>query len=321
MSNERLSLLVITGPTGVGKTSLAIGLADEAPLSLISADSVMVYQGLDIGSAKPLPAELERYPHALVDLVPPEQKFDAGQFVQHARESIVGCIESGRIPCLVGGTILYLKALLDGLHDMPGSDPIIRANIRSEASKSGWPAVHSWLARLDPLVAKEIHPNHSSRIERALEVVLLTGQSIRAHWKTSARPLELDGKPVDIRILVLLPEDRTVLKTALDQRFEQMIKQGLLGEVVELKKRPGLTEDCSSIRSVGYRQVWQYLDGRVDYQTMCDQAKAATRQLAKRQLTWLRSWRSSTNTFIEVANSIPIESGRRWLGESLTHVL
>ena len=320
MSENSAPLLVITGPTGIGKTDLAMALADQVPLALISADSVMVYQDLNIGSAKPSEAELAQYPHALVNLVPPEHPFDAGQFVLHAEAAIAKAWSDGLTPCLVGGTIMYLKALLDGLDQLPEGDPAIRARIRAVADRDGWSAAHAWLASLDADMAAQIHPNHSTRIERALEVYLLTGQSIQSHWTGQPGCLAIDGRAVDLSIITLWPAARDQLKTRLNQRFERMIEQGLIDEVRALKERPGLTNECPSMRSVGYRQVWSYLDGEIDYHDMITKAQAATRQLAKRQLTWLRSWRVLESQRIEVSDQLPVDQALESFKESINHV-
>lgn len=320
MSQHTAPLFVITGPTGIGKTELALALADQAPLALISADSVMVYQHLDIGSAKPNPTILAQYPHALVDIVAPEHRFDAGQFVLHAEAAITKAWSEDQIPCLVGGTILYLKALLDGLDHLPEADSAIRARIRAVADRDGWSAVHAWLASLDPDMAAQIHPNHSTRIERALEVYLVTGQSIQSHWTGQPGCLAIDETPVDLSIMTLWPAARDQLKRRLDQRFETMLQAGLVDEVRALRERSGLTPDCPSMRSVGYRQVWSYLDGDIDYDDMMTKAQAATRQLAKRQLTWLRSWRVLESQRIEVADRPPVDQAIQFIKESMTDV-
>jgi len=321
MSANPRPLLVITGPTGIGKTDLAMALETELPLRVISADSVMVYQHLDIGSAKPTAEELAECPHDLIDLVPPEHHFDAGQFVAHAESSIQSAWDHGQVPCLVGGTIMYLKSLLDGLDALPAADTVIREQIRSKAGSEGWPAMHAWLKDLDPEAAALIHPNHSSRIERALEVRLITGESICSLWSGDQADTSIGGHAVDLSVLALVPSDRDQLKDRLNQRFDSMLARGFEAEVSALRQRPELTLECPSMRSVGYRQMWHYLDGDLSELEMKEQAKAATRQLAKRQLTWLRSWRTDTNTFIEVSNSIPVEKGKAWLSGVLDRVL
>ena len=321
MSANPRPLLVITGPTGIGKTDLAMALGAESPLRVISVDSVMVYQHLDIGSAKPTLAELAECPHDLIDLVPPEHAFDAGQFVACAERSIQSAWDDGQVPCLVGGTIMYLKSLLDGLDTLPAADSTIREQIRSKAGLEGWPAIHAWLKDLDPDAADFIHPNHSSRIERALEVRLVTGESICSFWSGGQVDASIGGQAVDLSVLAMVPADREQLKDRLNRRFDSMLERGFEAEVEALRQRPALTRDCPSMRSVGYRQIWQYFDGDLSKNEMKDQAKASTRQLAKRQLTWLRSWRADTNTFIEVSNSIPLEKGKIWLFGVLDRVL
>ena len=321
MSLNSRPLLVITGPTGIGKTDLAMALAEESPLRIISADSVMVYQHLDIGSAKPSKSQLEQYPHDLIDVVPPEHPFDAGQFVEHARQSIEGAWSSDKIPCLVGGTIMYLKSLLDGLDPMPPADPEIREMIRHKASEDGWPSVHAWLSSLDADAAQLIHPNHSSRIERALEVYLKTGQSIRSFWSNEKENVSINDQAFDLSVLALVPTDREQLKVRLNRRFDLMLEHGLTEEVHAFRERPGLSLQSPSMRSVGYRQMWKYLDGDLSETEMKEQAKAATRQLAKRQLTWLRSWRAATNTVIGVSDSIPHIEGKTWLSRVIDRVL
>jgi tRNA dimethylallyltransferase len=321
MSANPRPLLVITGPTGIGKTDLAMALGTESPLRVISADSVMVYQDLDIGSAKPTSEELAACPHDLIDLVPPEHPFDAGQFVAHAETFIRSAWEHGQVPCLVGGTIMYLKSLLGGLDALPAADPVIREQIRSRAESEGWPAMHAWLKDLDSEAAALIHPNHSSRIERALEVRLVTGESICSFWSGGQADTSIGGQAVDLSVLALVPSDREQLKDRLNRRFDSMLDRGFEAEVAALRQRPQLTLECPSMRSVGYRQMWQYLDGDLSEIEMKEQAKASTRQLAKRQLTWLRSWRADTNTFIEVSDSIPVEKGKAWLSRVLDRVL
>lgn len=320
MSKTPLPLLVITGPTGVGKTALAMHLSEQARLRLISADSVMVYRGLNIGSAKPSPAELAQYPHDLVDVVDPEHPFDAGQFVALATEAIEGAWHHEKVPCLVGGTIMYLKALLDGLDPLPPASPQVRDRIRAQGAHEGWPAVHAELSAVDPEVAAGMHPNHSSRIERALEVFQLTGRSIASFWSGSESEPQIGGRPVHLSVLTLWPADRAQLKTRLNRRFDDMLTQGLIEEVRALRDREGLSPECPSMRSVGYRQVWNYLSGDIEYDMMREQAAAATRQLAKRQLTWLRTWKTDQATPLEVDDRLPETAAADWLKRSLAHV-
>ena len=320
LANPR-PILVITGPTGIGKTDLSIALSEQFPIRLLSADSVMVYQHLNIGSAKPTAEELSRSPHELIDLVPPEHSFDAGQFVTHATEAIRRAWDRNLVPCLVGGTIMYLKSLLDGLDPLPSSEPTIRERIRKKAELEGWPSVHAWLESLDSDVAQMIHPNHSSRIERALEVRLITGDSIRSFWSKRGADQLIAGYPIEIVVLTLMPSNREQLKDRLDRRFDAMLTDGLEAEVRSLIGRPELSPSSTSMRSVGYRQMWQFLDGIISEDEMREKAKAATRQLAKRQITWLRSWRAGAKTVIEVADSLPIDKAKNWLSGELDRVL
>jgi len=310
MHDSTAPLWVITGPTGIGKTDAAMRLADRFPIDLISVDSVMVYRGLDIGSAKPSVAELRDYPHRLVDLIDPEVAYDAGQFVRDATAEIQASWLAGRIPVLVGGTILYLRALLYGLDQMPNADAALRAVIRAEAETLGWPTLHAEILRNDPALGAEIHPNHSSRIERAVEVLRLTGQSIRSFWRGSAEPNRIAGRPCSPAMLILWPEDRTELRIRLEHRFDQMLSHGLLDEVRSLMERPELTSDHPSMRSVGYRQAWQHLQGDTDFETMRESAIIATRQLAKRQMTWLR--REHTAHQISVGSTLNIHAVLDW---------
>jgi tRNA dimethylallyltransferase len=254
-------------------------------------------------------------------LVPPEHAFDAGQFVTHAQKCVQSAWDNDQVPCLVGGTIMYLKSLLDGLDTLPAADPVIREQIRAKAESEGWPAIHAWLKDLDSEAADLIHPNHSSRIERALEVRLVTGDSICSFWSGGRSNTSIGGQVVDLSVLALVPSDREQLKDRLNRRFDSMLDRGFEAEVAALRQRPSLTLDYPSMRSVGYRQMWQYLDGDLSEAEMIDQAKASTRQLAKRQLTWLRSWRADTNTLIEVSDSIPVEKGKAWLSGVLDRVL
>ena len=287
MQPSLFPLWVITGPTGIGKTEAAFVLAQQFPVDLISVDSVMVYRGLDIGSAKPSTEELLRYPHALVDIVDPEIAYDVGRFVLDAQSAIQSSWQRGRIPLLAGGTLMYLRALLYGLDDLPAADSALRAKIREEASTQGWAHLHAELAAHDPTLGELIHPQHSSRIERAVEVLRLTGASIREFWSGPGSSTVLDPRCTP-QMLVLWPEQREVLRDRLAVRFDAMLDAGFLEEVRALMRRPQLTPEHPSMRSVGYRQAWQYLQGEIDFETMRRTAITATRQLAKRQLTWLR---------------------------------
>lgn len=276
------------GPTASGKTDLAMALADRLPVELISVDSALVYRGLDIGSAKPSPEELARYPHRLIDIRDPCESYSAGQFREDALAAMAEIVAAGKIPLLVGGTMLYFRALLEGMAALPQADPAIRAEIEARAECEGWPALHAELADVDPELASELHPNHSVRIERGLEVYRLTGRPLSGLRREQARDSVLEH--YDVRQLALLPRQRALLHERIAQRFRSMLECGFVDEVRRLRARGDLHPDLPAIRAVGYRQVWQYLEGEFDYDRMVEAGIAATRQLAKRQLTWLRRW-------------------------------
>lgn len=284
------------GPTASGKTALALALADAANVGLISVDSAQVYRGMDIGTGKPDAATLARYPHRLMDIRDPAEPYSASDFRQDAIREIRAVQEQGAIPLLVGGTMLYFKALRDGLAELPEADPAIRASIEARARRDGWEAVHEWLAGVDPEAARRIHPNDPQRLQRALEVYLLTGQSMTDLHRNQQPQSENDNRlPFSLHFFAIQPEDRSVLHGRIAQRFQEMLAQGLVEEVEVLHRRADLSENLPSIKSVGYRQVWQYLENRLDYDGMVEKSIIATRQLAKRQLTWLRSWDNLTS--------------------------
>jgi tRNA dimethylallyltransferase len=291
------NIICLMGPTASGKTDLAIQLAEHLNCELISVDSALVYRGLDIGSAKP------DYPHHLVDIRDPAEGYSAAEFVKDATRLIEDITTRGKTPLLVGGTMLYFRALLEGLADMPAADPAIRARIELEAATHGWPHVHAELARVDPESAARIHPNHSQRIGRALEVYRASGITM-TEWfaRQKARPaikgsdsmifMESDPLIADplIAQLAICPADRKVLHRRIEQRFHQMMDQGFLEEVKALYQRGDLHPGLPAIRAVGYRQLWQHLAGECNLEEAVEKGIAATRQLAKRQLTWLRKW-------------------------------
>lgn len=284
--NTELPLICIMGPTASGKTALAIALKQQLQRAeLISVDSALVYRGMDIGTAKPDATELAAAPHFLLDIRDPAQSYSAADFRQDALELIAAIRKRGNTPILVGGTMLYFKALLQGISSLPAADPAVRAELEAEAAVKGWQAMHQQLAQLDPVAAARIHPNDPQRINRALEVYRLTGQSLTVLTAQQAEPL-----PYQVRQFAIAPTDRAELHRRIEQRFLQMLAQGFEQEVRQLYQRGDLHPDLPSIRCVGYRQMWDYLAGGVDYDTMVSQGIAATRQLAKRQLTWLRSW-------------------------------
>ena len=277
--------ILLMGPTASGKTALALALARHIPVEIISVDSALVYRGMDIGAAKPSAAEQAQVPHHLIDIIDPPHAYSAAQFTQDARQLMAEITARGRVPLLAGGTMLYFKALQDGLSDLPAANPAVRAELDQLAAERGWPALHAELARIDPATAARLAPNDAQRIQRALEIHRLTGQPM------SALIAERPHDPLPWRLLkiALLPSERSVLHQRIATRFTQMLDAGLLDEVRALRAAwPELHLGLPSMRCVGYRQAWHYLDGDIDRQQLIDQGIAATRQLAKRQLTWLR---------------------------------
>jgi tRNA dimethylallyltransferase len=278
-------VLLVMGPTGAGKTDLAMRLADRWPVEIVSVDSAMVYRGLDIGTGKPDAAELQRYPHHLVDILDPSQAYSAGQFVRDAQRLIAEIHGKGKLPLLVGGTMLYFRALRRGLAEMPVADPAIRAAINAEAASQGWPELHAQLARIDPQAAARIQPNDAQRIQRALEVFRITGSSL-SDLHAAMKPAVAD---VNFVTTAWVPAVRERLYESIDRRFRRMMERGLLGEVERLFRRSDLHADLPALRSVGYRQLWEHLAGAVDLDTAVMNAIYATRHLARRQLVWLRA--------------------------------
>ncbi len=277
--------ICIMGPTATGKTGLAIALHEALPCDIISVDSAMVYRELDIGSAKPSPVELARAPHRLVDIVSVTEPYSAGQFREDALREMRQITESGRIPLLAGGTMLYFNALQKGIANLPQADEAVRARLEAEAAELGWQALHERLAAIDPESARRIHPNDPQRLQRALEVYEITGKTLTQLWEEQAR----SALPYNLIKIALMPPDRVELRKRIAARFDAMLAAGLVEEVRGLYQRRDLHGDLPAMRAVGYRQVWQYLAGEYDYETMREKAIIATAQLAKRQMTWLRS--------------------------------
>ena len=273
------------GPTASGKTALAVSLVERFPLEIISVDSALVYRGMDIGSAKPDAATLARAPHHLLDIRDPTEAYSAAAFCDDARRLMAGIVARGRVPLLVGGTMLYFRALLRGLDDLPRADPALRKEQEAEAKVRGWPALHAELATVDPATAARLAPNDSQRIGRALEIFRLTGTPMSALLDRAQSEL-----PYRVLQLALIPSDRAVLHQRIAARFDVMLAEGLVDEVEFLRRAYALSPDLPAMRAVGYRQAWAYLDGDIDMKALREQGLAATRQLAKRQLTWLRSW-------------------------------
>uniref|UniRef100_A0A486XJ22 tRNA dimethylallyltransferase n=1 Tax=Rheinheimera sp. BAL341 TaxID=1708203 RepID=A0A486XJ22_9GAMM len=289
MNAASAGVIFLMGPTASGKTALATELYRHLPAELISVDSALIYRGMDIGTAKPTAAELAEAPHHLIDIRDPLQSYSAADFRTDALRLIAEIQHRGNIPILVGGTMLYFKALLEGISPLPAANAEIRAQLEREASEQGWAALHAELCRIDPVSGQRIHPNDPQRINRALEVYRISGRSLTELTAEKGEPFAFP-----VHQFAIAPEDRTVLHQRIALRFEQMLAAGFEQEVVKLKQRGDLFADLPSMRCVGYRQMWQYLDGELSYQHMTDQGIAATRQLAKRQLTWLRGWENLT---------------------------
>lgn len=282
-------IVALMGPTACGKTEAAVRIADHADVDIVSVDSAMVYRRLNIGTAKPSPEVLARYPHALVDIVEPADAYSAARFVADADAAAQASLAAGRTPILVGGSMLYFQAFMRGIDDLPAADARLRQTIAAQAAAAGWPAMHRELARRDPAAAARIAPANGARIQRALEVLELTGRSITDHWAATAVPAtrRLRCKVFEVAIL---PRDRAVLHQRIAERLDAMLRRGLVEEVRALRDDATLCVDMPALRAVGYRQVWRYLDGCYDYAAMIARLAAATRQVAKRQLTWLRRW-------------------------------
>lgn len=282
--DSRPLAIFLMGPTASGKTALACHLAERFPLDLVSVDSALVYRGMDIGTAKPDAAILARHPHALIDIRDPAQPYSAADFCTDATVAMSTISRRGRVPLLVGGTGLYFRALQQGLADLPEADAKVRAGLRAEAERVGWPALHARLAVLDPAAAVRIGANDAQRLQRALEVIALTGIPLSRQQRRRTT-----GFPWRVLKLALLPKDRGVLHQRIASRFDAMLEAGFLDEVHALRERVDLHAALPAIRSVGYRQAWEHLDGLTDAAGFRDRSIFATRQLAKRQITWLRS--------------------------------
>ena len=279
-------IVLLMGPTAAGKTELALRLAERLPADLVSVDSAMVYRGMDIGTGKPPPEVLARAPHRLIDIREVTETYSAGEFRRDAMREIESIRAHGRMPLLVGGTLLYFRALERGLSPLPRAAPAVRERLEAEAERCGWPALHARLAAVDPGAARRIHPNDGQRIQRALEVFEVSGRRFSEWHRSGPRPAGPAGPVVR---LAVAPAERGDLHRAIDTRFRAMVERGLVDEVRGLAERPGVGPNLPSMRVVGYRQVWDHLQGRSDHAEMVGRAIAATRQLARRQLTWLRS--------------------------------
>lgn len=285
MQQRQPLLLCVMGPTASNKSDFALRLHQLLPVDIISVDSALVYRGLDIGTAKPTWQQRQVVPHRLIDIRDPTQVYSAAEFRGDALQAIAQSVQVGRIPLLVGGTMLYFKALLQGLACLPAADTTVRQQLEQQAASVGWPALHQQLAQVDPLAAVRIHPHDTQRVSRALEVFLLTGRPLTELIQQTDRPI-----PYQIKQVALVPLDRTEHHRQIELRFQQILAAGFEQEVHALWQRGDLHRDLPALRAVGYRQMWRYLEGEISQQQMIYQAICATRQLAKRQMTWLKRW-------------------------------
>ncbi|EKO3674366.1 tRNA (adenosine(37)-N6)-dimethylallyltransferase MiaA [Vibrio metschnikovii] len=277
--------LFLMGPTASGKTDLAIRLRQKYPVEIISVDSALIYKGMDVGTAKPDARELSLAPHRLIDILDPSEAYSVADFRQDALREMQAIVNEGKIPLLVGGTMLYYKALLDGLSPLPAANPAVRQQIESQAQEQGWAALHAQLQQIDPISAARIHPNDPQRLSRALEVYKISGKTLTELTQTKGESI-----PFRVKQFAIAPMDRAELHRRIELRFEKMVKSGFEEEVKALYDRNDLHPDLPSIRCVGYRQMWDYFDGNSTLDEAIYRGICATRQLAKRQLTWLRSW-------------------------------
>jgi len=283
---RRLLAIAIMGPTASGKSRLAMALAERLSVEIVSVDSAQVYRGMDIGTAKPSADDRQRVPHHLIDLIEPTEAYSAARFRADALRTTEAIGRRGRTPLLVGGTMLYFKGLRDGLATLPPADPALRAEIDAQAAARGWPALHAELARLDPPTAARLEPGDAQRIQRALEVIRLTGNPMSTLLGGPTGPGITNG----LLWISLEPGDRSVLHARIAERFDAMLEAGLVAELAALRTKHALSAGLPSMRCVGYRQAWEHLEGRYDRRELRDRGIFATRQLAKRQLTWLRGW-------------------------------
>jgi tRNA dimethylallyltransferase len=284
-SRQRPLAVAIMGPTASGKTAAALAIAQQVPCEIISVDSALVYRGMDIGTAKPSREELAAVPHHLIDIIDPLESYSVAQFRTDTLRLVGEISARGKVPLLVGGTMMYYKGLAEGLDDLPGADAALRAQLDEEAARIGWPAMHARLAQVDPDSAARLKPNDAQRIQRALEIHALSGKPM----SELLAQREKEELPFDLATFALEPSDRAWLHERIARRFDQMLDAGFLDEVKALRARGDLHLGLPSIRCVGYRQAWEYLDGSIDYNAMRDTGIIATRQLCKRQLTWLRA--------------------------------
>lgn len=303
-------LICLMGPTASGKTALAVELVQSFPFEIISVDSAMVYRGMDVGTAKPDAATLRIAPHHLIDIADPAEPYSAGQFRRDALREIEAIIARGKVPLLVGGTMLYFRVLQQGLATLPLADPLLREQLRARGEQYGWPALHAELAQIDSAAAERISPQDSQRIQRALEVYQLTGVTITECQQSNTSPLA----NYQIHNVALMPTDRALLHARIAQRFDAMLAMGFEDEVKRLFERKDMAIDLPSMRSVGYKQMWQYLAGEITYDEMRERSIIATRQLAKRQMTWLRSW---PNTTVFNSDALNVDEVAHWMSSEV----
>ena len=290
MNNEQLPLaLFLMGPTASGKTDLAIRLRQQYPVEIISVDSALIYKGMDIGTAKPDAHEQAQAPHRLIDILDPSESYSAADFRRDALNEMNQIVAEGKIPLLVGGTMLYYKALLEGLSPLPAANPEIRQQIEQQALTIGWDQLHDQLKQIDPVSAERIHPNDPQRLSRALEVYRISGKTLTELTQTKGESL-----PFRVKQFAIAPKERAELHRRIELRYEKMIEAGFEDEMRTLYARGDLHSDLPSIRCVGYRQMWDYLEGKCTLDDAVFKGICATRQLAKRQITWLRSWDNLT---------------------------
>jgi tRNA dimethylallyltransferase len=313
-STGSIPALAVLGPTASGKSALGLWMADQGfPIEIISLDSAQVFRDMNIGTAKPTQQELALVPHHLIDIITPSDTFSAAEFVVQCHALIDDIRARGKVPVILGGTMMYYKTLVSGMDDLPAASPEIRQAIEQQALEQGWPAIHSLLAEVDPITAQRLKPNDSQRLQRALEVFQITGQPLSSFHK---RDQQAD---LYIPTLAIEPSDRAALHKRIESRFLDMLAQGLVEEVIELRRNYVLDESMPSMRCVGYRQVWEHLHGQCTRRQMIDRGVAATRQLAKRQITWLRS--TDNKEVVDPLQANWLESVKPWIQKQIDDLL
>jgi tRNA dimethylallyltransferase len=293
--------IFLMGPTASGKTDIALALREHLPVDIISVDSAQVYRQMDIGSAKPDCETLKQHPHRLIDIRDPVEAYSAGDFLKDAKAQMAEIKATGRIPLLVGGTMLYFKVLFEGLADLPPANQVIRDELQGRAEKSGWPSLHEELKLIDPKVAARLHPNHSQRIQRALEVYLITGSPL-SELQSLSKSKGIEDE-YQVTQLALISNNRSLLHERIAQRFHLMMEQGFESEVKALYQRGDLAATSTAMRSAGYRQLWDYCDGLLSIEEAIEKGIIASRQLAKRQITWLRNWPNAREILVDNGES------------------